>query len=65
MDVGDLVRVCGDGVLSKGELAFVTDIKAAYPSDPHESDRAVTVMFVDGQKQIWYDWQLELVSENG
>ena len=63
MDVGDLVRVYEED--TKPELAFVTDIKAAYPADPYESDRAITIMFVDGQKQIWFDWQLELVSENG
>ena len=62
MDIGDLVRVCEEDV--KHELAFVTDIKAAYPADPHESDRAITIMFVDGQRQIWLDWQLELVSES-
>ena len=63
MDVGDLVRVYEEDM--KHELAFVTNIEAAYPADPHESDQAVTIMFSDGRGEIWYDWQLELVSENG
>ena len=62
MDVGDLVRVSEEDM--KHEMAFVTNIEAAYPADPHESDQAVTIMFADGQKQIWYDWQLELISES-
>ena len=63
MDVGDLVKVREED--RRSELAFVTDVKAAYPADPHESDQAVTIMFSDGRGEIWYDWQLELVSENG
>jgi len=69
MGIGDLVRVIPTGDISPGdpeksELGLVTEVEAAYPADPLENDLLVTVLFSDGQGEVWYDWQLDLVSSS-
>ena len=70
MDIGDLVRVKATPeeksktIPVVHELALVADLTAAFPADPYETDQAVTIIFADGHGEIWYDWQLELISES-
>jgi hypothetical protein len=44
-------------------LGIVSDIEAAWPSDPKETDLSVSVLYPDGREETWYDWQLEVISE--
>jgi len=69
--VGDLARVnttrkdyYGVIVPVLSEMAFVTEVKESYSLDTSKIEKNVILMFFDGYQETWYDWQVELVSEN-
>ena len=71
MKVGDLARVnttrkdyYGVIVPVLSEMAFVTDIKEVYSLGTSKIEKNVILMFFDGYQETWYDWQVELISEN-
>ena len=69
MEIGDLVRVIPTMAIrsinpEESELGLVTEVVPAYPADPLERDRLVTILFSDGQGEAWYDWQLDLISSS-
>ena len=46
------------------EMAFVTEVKESYSLDTSKIEKNVILMFFDGYQETWYDWQVELISEN-
>ena len=71
MKVGDLARVNTTRkdyysviVPVMSEMAFVTEVKESYSLDTSKIEKNVILMFFDGYQETWYDWQVELISEN-
>ena len=69
--VGDLARVnttrkdyYGVIVPVLSETAFVTEIKESYSLSTSRIENNVVLMFFDGYRETWYEYQLELISES-
>ena len=44
-----------------GEIALVTNVYPAFPSDAFEPDLKVQVLYSNGTSGVWFDWQIESI----
>ena len=65
MKLGDLVQVKG-GLTGWGSPGIIIKINTEWrcPAAP-DNDDSLTIHILDsiGQKTVWYDWQVEVISE--
>lgn len=48
---------------SKGEeIALVTNVYPAFPSEACEPDLKIQVLYSNGASAVWFDWQIESIA---
>lgn len=66
MKVGNLVRVPPrgeeDSHLGVGGIGIVIHTYSAFPHDMYHQINSCVVTEADGSLSTWYDWQLEIIS---